>query len=225
MFSSRTADPAGTPAGPAGAATRDADAAFLSRLRARIVPKAIGAEGVFAYARPFAAGLVTVLCVDHPESVETLTDRSVAGADLDFLFEIGIANTMRESVDVDREISPGVRVFAGDSLFSASQAIQMEQVVSRRFGSAPLGVAFALPHRHLMLAHRLSDSDSIVAVTRLARLLAIHSAEAPGGSLSPLVYFWRDGVIETAGRPSLDGSMEMNGAREFSKALEEASGR
>ena len=178
-----------------------------------------------SYARPFAPGLVLGLCVDYPTMVTTISTPSLARLSLgvDELFAIGQLNTDSEPVDEHTELAPGVFVVEGESLFVASKAVNLPAV----FGSAPYGTVFAIPHRHLLLAAPLRGADGIAAVQTLAGMLmqVLTNTERglPGGPLSPLLFFSRNGrVSAVSGFDEQTGAMRIEVDERFQQALEEA---
>lgn len=201
-------------------------------LRERIRLRVLADDGAapsdptdLSYARPFAPGLVLGLCVDYPTMVTTISARSLERLSLgvDELFAIGQLNTDSEPVDEHAELAPGVFVVEGESLFVASKAVNLPAV----FGAAPFGTVFAVPHRHLLLAVPLRDADSIGAVQALAGMLVqvLTNTERglPGGPLSPLLFFSRNGQVSAvSGFDDETGAMRIEVDERFQRALEEA---
>jgi hypothetical protein len=178
-----------------------------------------------SYGRPFAPGLVLALCVDYPTMVTTISAPSLErlALGIDELFAIGQLNTDSEPVDERAELAPGVFVVEGESLFVASKAVNLPAV----FGSAPYGTVFAVPHRHLLLAAPIGGTDSLTAVQSLAGMLlqVLTDAERglPGGVLSPLLYFSRNGEVSAvSGFDEATGAMRIEVDERFRQALEQA---
>ena len=78
-------------------------------------------------------------------------------------YAYGQFNTDREPVDDRFEPSPGVHVFIGDSLFTASKAANLPAVI----GASPLGTLLTLPHRHMLIALPITGPETVAAVEHL----------------------------------------------------------
>ena len=198
------------------------------RIRLRVLAEDSGVPSDptdLSYARPFAPGLVLGLCVDYPTMVSTISTPTLSALPLgvDELFAIGQLNTDDEPVDEHTELAPGVFVVEGESLFVASKAVNLPAV----FGAAPYGTVFAVPHRHLLLAVPIRDADSIRAVQTLAGMLVQVLTDTgrglPGGVLSPLLFFSRNGRVSAAsGFDEETGAMRIEVDERFQQALEQA---
>ncbi|MFJ2979379.1 hypothetical protein ACIPEP_11020 [Curtobacterium sp. NPDC087082] len=206
------------------------------RIRLRILPdpSADGGTGLGAgpsdptdldYARPFAPGLVLGLCVDYPTMVSTLSGPTLPrlALGIDELFAFGQLGTDDEPVDEHAEIAPGVFIVEGESLFVASKAVNLPAL----FGAAGFGTVFAIPHRHLLLAVPIRDASSITSVQMLAGLVVQVLTDGehglPGGVLSPLLYFSRNGrVSAVSGFDDETGAMRIEVDERFQEALEQA---
>jgi len=198
------------------------------RIRLRILSEHGGTPSDpadLSYARPFAPGLVLGLCVDYPTMVSTLSASALPKLALgvDELFAIGQLNTDDEPVDGHAEIAPGVFVVEGESLFVASKAVNLPAL----FGSSPFGTVFAIPHRHLLLAAPIRDADGLQAVQTLAgmllQVLTTQERGLPGGQLSPLLLFSRNGQVSAvSGFDEETGAMRIEVDERFQEALEQA---
>lgn len=199
-----------------------------ARIRMRVLSEHSGTPSDpadLSYARPFAPGLVLGLCVDYPTMVSTLSASSLPklALGIDELFALGQLNTDDEPVDGHAEIAPGVFVVEGESLFVASKAVNLPAL----FGAAPFGTVFAIPHRHLLLAAPIRDAESIQAVQTLAgmllQVLSTTDRGLPGGQLSPLLFFSRNGQVSAvSGFDEETGAMRIEIDERFQTALEQA---
>ncbi|PZE86365.1 hypothetical protein [Curtobacterium sp. MCBD17_032] len=198
-------------------------------LRDRIRLRLLAEDGAdptdLTYARPFAPGLVLALCVDYPTMVSTLSTSALPKLALgsDELWAMGRFNTDAEPVDANAEIAPGVHIVEGESLFTATKAVNLPAL----FGAAPFGTVVAIPHRHLLLAVPLRDADSVQAVQTLAgllvRVLGDRDAGLPGGLLSPDLLFSRHGhVSPVSSYDQATGELRIEVDERFQEALEEA---
>lgn len=198
------------------------------RIRLRILSEHGGGPADptdLSYARPFAPGLVLGLCIDYPTMVSTLSTATLSKLPLglDELFAIGQLNTDDEPVDGHAEIAPGVFVVEGESLFVASKAVNLPAL----FGAAPFGTVFAVPHRHLLLAAPIRDESAMQAVQTVAGMLLQVLSEPerglPGGQLSPLLFFSRNGQVSAvSGHDAETGTMRIEVDERFQEALEQA---
>jgi len=175
-------------------------------LREQIRTRLIAAspnDASLSYARPFAPGIIQVLCLDHPTMVSVLSDDSLPelALPIDQLWQHGQVNTDNEAIDEQFDIDEFVHALAGDSFFIASKAANFTALVPTVIGPAPLGVAFALPYRHLLLYSVITKADAMVQLVGMS--VAAQSicddpeADHPGGIISCQTYYWApDGTIE-----------------------------
>jgi hypothetical protein len=196
------------------------------RIRMRLVAEKDDDPADLSYGRPFAPGIIGVLCVDNPLTVTTLSAGMLPKMSLgvDEMFALGQANTDAEPVDERSEVAPGVHLAGGSSLFVASKAANLPAV----FGSAPYGTVIAMPHRHILLAAPILDGSSITAVNALGQMmlgmLANPEFQVPGGLISPYLYFARGGEVSQVSAFAEDGTMQIEVDERFQQALEQAMG-
>lgn len=168
---------------------------LLTEVRTRLQPVdvAVDPELPMAYARRFTDDLVTHLCRDLPTTVETLTDTSLQGRDLDLLYQAGQRNTDAEpyaTQDIPIDGTRGITALVGDSFFIATKALNMRRIIGTELGEAEHGVVFSVPHRHLLMVHPVTNLQSTLAVKEMVGFTLGQVAEAPGGNISPHTYFW-----------------------------------
>jgi hypothetical protein len=199
-------------------------------LWARLYPRITAADNLpddpaFGYAPSPAPGLREVLALDLPESVQTLP--SDALATLGDLAELRLRamNNLRalpvEDQDlVKQEDGARFRVVAGDSFFTASRVLVLDDL-SRRItgeGIGPDGALVALPFRHLLAFHPITGMDVIPTLNAMAAFAAYRHEEAPG-PVSPYVYWWRPGRLTQLSEREADGLTIVVG-EEFQAMLE-----
>jgi hypothetical protein len=195
---------------------------LLGVVRVRLVPEALLDTVSLQYARPFSSGLVSILSVHNNPGGPFLTDDALQGRDLDALFNAGYGNLMGEQFDSVTEAGPGVRLFAGDSPFTASKAIGMSLLVGRDLPPAPYGIVFGVPHQHLLYVHVVTGTELIHAVNALATLVVSNATpDVPGGVLSNLTYFWNGGVVEPIGFPNTEGKVQIVATGAFGQMVNE----
>lgn len=175
---------------------------LLRDVHARLLPvDALGPElaAAMRYARVVAEGLVFAYALDGPTSVRILTDADVERAGLENLGQAAYANLLR--VPVEHEAVPAggrarLHSLYGDSPFVASKALFLSAAV-RQVTGAPLpdaGALVAVPNRHLLAYHPITDGSVVDAVNALADLASAAYEDGPG-ALSPRVYWWHRGGL------------------------------
>jgi hypothetical protein len=193
-----------------------------SVVRVRLVPDTFLDSMSLSYARPFSSGLVSILSVNNNPANPFLTDDALQGRDLDALFNAGYGNLMAEQFDAVSDVGPGVRLFAGDSPFTASKAIGLSLLIGRDLPAAPYGIVFGVPHQHLLYVHVVTGSELIHAVNALATLVVSNATpDVPGGVLSNLTYFWNGGVVEPIGFPNTEGKVQIVATGAFGQMVNE----
>lgn len=174
---------------------------LLSEVHTRLQPAAASDDPALSmtYARRFTGDLFIHLCRDLPTTVETLTDNTLDGRDLDLLYQAAQRNTDAEpyttqelSVDGTRPIT----TLVGESFFIASKALNMQRVISTEIGEAEHGVVFSIPHRHLLMVHAVTNLKSALAVRDMVGYTLGQMEDAPGGSISAHTYFWYGGQVQ-----------------------------
>jgi hypothetical protein len=160
-------------------------------------------------------GLVGLASIDHPEHVETL-----AGAhDIELLGgwpgvrDAALANLARlradDVVPLGDDAESRVHLSIG-GFFNASRAFTMSHLLREDFLiEAPAhGVLFVVPNRHLIAVHAVSGIGMVHATTTLIRV-AQGEYDVPG-SISPHVWFWRDGEVQQVTRPAEESTVELH---------------
>jgi hypothetical protein len=145
-----------------------------------------------------AEGLIETLVYDLPGSVRTVPPDHVRkwGVAEDELFRIGLANVKSEQpAPVVQKFGVGkgaeIRALVGDSFFTASHALFLEDHLEPRSG---FGAVVAVPHRHAVLFHPIADMRVIGAVNSMIPIAFGMYQEGPG-SLSSGLYWWRSGTL------------------------------
>ncbi|MCN9239963.1 immunity 49 family protein [Streptomyces sp. RY43-2] len=151
------------------------------------------------YVRVVADGLVFAFALDQPTTVRILTDNDVERAGLENLGEAAYANLMRVPVvheEVPIEGRARLHSLYGDSPFVSSKALYLSEAVRQATGE-PLpdaGALVAVPNRHLLVYHPITDGTVVDAVNDLGSC-ALGAYEDGPGSLSPRVYWWYRGSL------------------------------
>lgn len=191
------------------------DVELAARARSRVMP----AGGPWAYARPLAGDLVHTLSFDLPGKVSTVMDGSpVLRRDLDALYAAGLANLRKERVRGVEQISPGLWALEDDSLFVASQILDIERV--REACAAPgMPLVVGLPSRNTLLVGPMRDLGAVEAIGLLANIVRNASEDVPGGIVSREVYFLDGDVVQVVSEASEDGGTRMLGEGAFLERL------
>lgn len=145
-----------------------------------------------------ADDLTAVLCYDLPSNVVTVAAESLArwGVSRDELYYQALANQRRterapiEEVDVGGAV---VRAMTGESFFVASNLLLLSDFIT---GEAPYGALAAVPNRHTLIWHTIVDPSALRAIDAMVVMASNLCAEGPG-SISPNLFWWRDGALRT----------------------------
>ncbi|MHA6758827.1 hypothetical protein [Streptacidiphilus sp. PAMC 29251] len=172
---------------------------LLAQLYPRFIPGDPANVKAFGYGRPSVPGLLEVLALDLPETVDMLTADSLSElGEIPALRERAFENLRAVRVDKHKVVrekdGTHVHLLAGRSYFIASLALVLDEVVGRytKGAAAPDGVLVALPHRHQLAFHVVRDRSVAPSLQALARFAAAGYAESPG-ALSPSVFWWHEG--------------------------------
>jgi len=168
-------------------------------------------------------GLATMLCLDMPDSIHTVTlERAKkwgpSGADL---FDIAIANLERlidaepQKTEIDENIS--IWMMGGDSLYNASLLLLPERLegVTGKHGGF-----ISAPTRHLTLAIPFDDASALNAVAALIHFTVNFERDGPG-SLSRRVWWHRGTERIELPYEITDKGIEVHPTPDFVKIMEE----
>ena len=147
--------------------------------------------------------------LDFPNRVAYFTDEHVATFGYDALREAGLRNLSAVQVGEHRTLEHNggsIEVLAGESVFTASLLLALEQVLDRYGLKADpeLGVFVGVPNRHQLDFHVAADKRVIASLTTLAAFTSAGYRDAPG-VLSPNVYWWRPSGLRRISTLSPDG--------------------
>ncbi|MCP3820862.1 hypothetical protein NLX86_23025 [Streptomyces sp. A3M-1-3] len=189
--------------------TMDAPSALdtlpAEQIRAQLYPRVIGSEGfnphAFGYARPLAPGLHEIIALDLPESVMMLTDEALEPLGEVRELRTRALDNLRELPVEGHEVvknGEGMRfdVVVGDSFFTASRVLVLDDLVQRVTGRAlgADGALVAMPFRHQLAFHAIRDVGVIQALNGMAGFAAAGYQDTPG-AISPYVFWWRNGEL------------------------------
>jgi hypothetical protein len=195
-----------------------------ARIRTRLVSD-FDSPVKLDYARPFAAGLVLALAVDYPQTVTSIADSDLPELALgvDELYEYGRRNVNAEPVDAHSEVAPQLFADEGRSLFVATRAADMQELLTRDGVDAPHGVLFTVPTRHSVIYTPIS----LDVLKRATTLVSFTQSQVSGqlgavvgGPLSGNLYLWDAEGYECVGAEGVDDEIyELTITPRFKRAL------
>lgn len=196
------------------------DPASFVGLRARLMPEDTARLADLSYGRPFAPGVIEVLCLDLPQTVQLLSRDMLADNDPYELFAIGRANLRLEPAPSVTELDAGLWLLEGESLFTASRMVD-PAFVAERLAPCPRGVVFSIPDRHLLAFAPVTGAESVVTVQKLVMFtIRVTADDCPGGVLSPEVYYrGTDGAIQQITSRGEDGAIGIRAEGPFLDAV------
>lgn len=168
-------------------------------LRLRLYARDTFVDGAEQFVlRDVADDLTAVLCYDLPSNVVTVTGDTLPrwGVPTDELYFQALANQRRAERAAIEDIDVGgavVRAMTGDSYFVASNLLLLHDFVPEE---PPLGIIAAVPNRHTLVWHAITDPSALRALDAMVVMAASLYAEGPG-AISPHLYWWKDGAIRT----------------------------
>jgi hypothetical protein len=196
------------------------DEDVLAGLRSRLLSSDVLGLMPLEYARPFAPGIVEVLCVDLPQTVQLLGDPAVAERDLDSLYSRGRSNLRFERFE-RTHMDPSLTFLEGPSLFVASQLVR-PGFAAEVIGQAPSGWVFAIPDRHTLAFHVMNGPESVGPISRLAEIMgSIDRDNRPGGLVSASVFYTDGRIVQQISRMDADGAWGIHADGAFLDALNE----
>ncbi len=178
----------------------------------------------FGYRRDLGGDLVELLALDSADSVTMLQDADIERFGVGRLRDAGLVNLLAEpfggceQVPVDRAAS-FTRV-VGDSVYTASRLLTMDDVLRRTTGDAeaPFGVLACVPNRHQLAFHVLRDRSVLPVMEAMAQLAATGYGDGVG-PVSPYLYWHHGGGLHQLSH--LDGGeLRIEVADEFAGVLD-----
>ncbi|MFT5356353.1 MAG: hypothetical protein ACI9KE_003578 [Polyangiales bacterium] len=155
--------------------------------------------------------LLAILVIDTDKAVVSVEKSWAAewNKEPSELFALALANIAREDTPTVDDFNAGegvkVRSLLSQSFFIASHALHLSRFVD----PSEYGLIVALPHRHVILIHRIVDHHVVDAMEIMAPIAIGMHAEGPG-SISDQLFWWRDGRLLR-----LPSSTDENGQRKL----------
>lgn len=154
----------------------------------------------FRYVKPVAEGLVSAVALDLPDTVQILDDPDVERMGLGALRATARANLVNMPVEhhevMQRVGGPAIHLVSGESMFVASKALVLAQLIGQVTGAEPPpdGVLVAVPWRGHLAFHPIVDGTVIAALNEMTGY-ALGAYRDNPGALSPRLYWWKDGTL------------------------------
>jgi hypothetical protein len=148
--------------------------------------------------RDVADDLCAVLCFDLPSNVVTVNAGALSrwGCSADDVWYQALANMRRtdrvkiENIDVG---GATLATLTGDSFFIASNLLLLDDYLPTEL---PWGALAAVPNRHTLVFHPIVDSTALRAIDAMVVMANDMCADGPG-SISPNLFWWKDGTLRT----------------------------
>lgn len=149
--------------------------------------------------REVADDLVAVLCFDLPSNVVTVNAESLEhwGCTADDVWYQALANLRRTEKAAVDDVDVGgatLKAMTGDSFFVASNLLLLGDFLGE--DATPMGALVAVPNRHTLVWHPIADMTALRAIDAMVVMASGMCAEGPG-SISPNLFWWRDGTLRT----------------------------
>jgi hypothetical protein len=144
----------------------------------------------------FAPGVVAAFVYDLPTTVATVNVEHINawGKSHDELMRIAVENVRGDLVESQTlmENGPSAPIaLSGDHHFAASHVFLLRE---RLPPEAMDGAVLAVPYRHALLYAPIVDLGLVHSINRLIPLAVGLFQQGPG-SISPALYWWRDGSV------------------------------
>lgn len=200
-----------------------------SLVKVRLYPReaVVDASGSGPIHQHVGEQLVSALVYDLPEAVATVPSETPSRwpIDVDAAFDLGLANVLeQDEVECERvRLEHGGEFWAmvGDSFFVTSRLLVLEQYLEPR---TAFGALVSVPNRHTLLFAPIVDMTVLPTLNALLVITQRRFMEGPG-SLSPLVYWWRDGDLLALPADIDDGQVRFYPPEDFVKGCLEPLGR
>ena len=176
----------------------------------------------------WAPGVRQVVVVDTPQTVQVLPPAALEEyAPLGPWFDRGLVN-LRAQLDTEsfelQEITHEEASFScllGDSVYTASLALLLPEVVQRYAATAPTekGILFAVPYRHQLAFHVIDAPGAALGALRVLPQFAAAGFLQGSGPLSPSVFWWHEGQVRQISTLSADRRLSVTPGPELEVLL------
>jgi hypothetical protein len=162
-----------------------------SLLRSRVYP--VEARTGRLISRPFAPGLIEAVVADTPTTVRTVVtdDARTWPVTIDELFKVARDGVRGDGpLDCDVIDDTGIRVLEGSTFYAATHLAWLESYLD----PGPHGALAIAPTRSTIAACAIRKDTAAITAERL-HAFARDAYEDGPGSLSPDLFWWRDGRL------------------------------
>jgi hypothetical protein len=179
-------------------------------LKVRLYPReTFRVDGDQFIVRDVADDLCAVLCFDLPSNVVTVNAESLDrwSCTADDVWYQALANLRRTEHGAVDDLDVGgavLKAMTGDSFFVASNLLLLGDYLDREL---PWGALAAVPNRHTLVFHPIVDMTALRAIDAMVVMASGMCAEGPG-SISPNLFWWRDGALRTLPSVEADDHFE-----------------
>jgi hypothetical protein len=179
----------------------------------------------FGYRRELGGDLVELLALDSEHSVSLLLDSDVERFGAETLRHAGLVNLLGEPFGscerIEVEPDASFSCVLGDSVYTASRLLTMDDVLRRTTGraEAPHGVLACVPNRHQLAFHVLTDAAVLAVLPTMARF-ALDGYSDGVGPVSPYLYWHRNGSLCQLSQLDEDGDLRLELADGFDEVLQ-----
>ncbi len=176
------------------------------------------------YRRELGGDLIELLALDYEDHVALLRDEVVDRLDLTAVRHAGVANLLAEPFgqyqEYEGEHGAGFGLLLGDSVYTASRLLTMDDVLRRTVGEigTPDGSLVIVPTRHHLGFHVVSDGAAVHLIETMAHVAASLYRDGVG-ALSPSLYWMRGHHLEPISQLSPDGDVMIDVSPELVDVL------
>ncbi|MEA2645519.1 MAG: hypothetical protein QOE92_602 [Chloroflexota bacterium] len=163
-------------------------------LKVRVWPVDYAKPGLLVL-RTLDQTLIEALVYDLPDTVVNVKPEHVANWAMaeDDLFQIAERNTsnlgLPEGSPYRLPDGTEVTVFENADVFTSTHSLWLDRLLTL---DGTRGAVISLPNRHVLVAHPFDDLSIVTAISGMIPL-ANHLFQRGPGSISPSLYWWREG--------------------------------
>lgn len=174
-------------------------------------------------ALPVMPGVSAVLCVDTPDMALSVPREQVEkwGVTPEEALSMALEPTLAEPATSDTlrlPEGPVVVAMESDGLYVTTRALVLQRWVGSRFGAL-----VAIPNRHVLLFHPITDGGAVAALYAMVAMARGAHADGPG-ALVPDVFWWTPGRYMRVEVVEDEESLQVHVPEELGRVLAEAAG-
>jgi hypothetical protein len=172
---------------------------------------------------PVMPGVVAILCVDLPEMAMSVPREKLEGWGVtpEEALSMAVEPTLAEPATADTlrlPEGPAIYAMESDGLYVTTRALVLQRWVESKYGAL-----VAVPNRHVLLYHPITDGGAIAALYALHAMAEGAYKDGPG-ALVPSVYWWTPGRYMRIDVIESGDQIHLRVPEELGRALEEAAG-